>query len=178
MLGRTAMVAVTLAILVAACAGEAVTPTVPQLDDLPGASLPPGEPAPDFSVETFDGGTFTLSQRLAEDGKPVFLNLWASWCAPCRSEMPDIDGAAGRHPEVTFLGVAVQDASGASMAFADEIGVGYPLGFDASGEVDAGYTPIGLPATFIISPDGRVVERVFGPLTGDEIDDKLAKLFG
>lgn len=164
-------------LVLVACAGEPIA-TVPQLGDVPGAGLPEGSPAADFTVDTFGGPSFTLSQRLAEDGRPVFLNLWASWCAPCRAEMPDIDQAASRHPDVTFLGVAVQDASGPSMKFAAEIGVDYPLGFDESGEVDAGYAPRGLPATFIISSGGRVVDSILGPLTGDEIDEKLAEHFG
>jgi cytochrome c biogenesis protein CcmG, thiol:disulfide interchange protein DsbE len=174
---RYTLAAVAVAILLAACGGEPGA-TVPQLEDVPGADLPAGEPAADFTVETFDGHTFTLSQHLAEVGKPVFLNLWASWCAPCRNEMPDIDDAATRHPEVTFLGIAVQDAARPSMDFAEEIGVKYALGFDESGEVDAGYAPPGLPATFIISTNGRVVERIFGPLTVDQIDEKLAAHFG
>ena len=175
MLARVALVAV-LALAGTACSTTAET--VPQLGDLPGGALPAGEPAADFSVETFDGTTFTLSRHLADDGRPVFLNLWASWCAPCRAEMPDIDEAAVRNPGVAFIGVAVKDELSKSRDFADEIGVTYPLGFDETREVDEAYAPIGLPATYIISSNGRIVERIFGPLTGEQIDEKLADHFG
>ena len=176
MLARVVLVTV-FALSGAAC--STTGDTVPQLGDLPGGgAIPQGEAAVDFSVETFDGPTFTLSQHLADDGRPVFLNLWASWCGPCRAEMPDIDEAATRNTDVAFIGVAVKDELGKSRDFADEIGVAYPLGFDESREVDEGYAPIGLPASYIISSDGQIVERVFGPLTGDQIDEKLAQHFG
>ncbi len=175
MLARVALVA---AIALAATTCTTTSDTVPQLGDLPGGALPTGEPAADFSVETFDGTTFTLSEHLAEDGRPVFLNLWASWCGPCRAEMPDIDEAARHNAGIAFIGVAVKDELSKARDFADEIGVSYPLAFDETGEVDEGYAPIGLPATYIISSDGRVVERIFGPLTGVQIDEKLAEHFG
>jgi len=135
-------------------------------------------PAPDFAVPTAGGGTFRLSTHLAEDSRPVFLNLRASWCFPCRQEMPAIDAAARRHPEVLFLGVAVQDARGDAEAFVEEIGIEYPIGFDEDGTVNRAYSPLGLPATYLIDGDGTVVARIFGGLTGEEIDARLARHLG
>ena len=162
-------------LVIASCATE--SDSLPQLGDLAGAA-PAGEPAADFSVMTFDGATFTLSDHLATDGRPVFLNLWASWCAPCRAEMPDIDEAAANNTGVVFIGVAVKDVEDKSRDFADEIGVGYPLAFDETREVDEGYLPPGLPATYFISSDGEIVERFFGPLTAEQIEEKLTTHFG
>jgi thiol-disulfide isomerase/thioredoxin len=173
---RTALAIAAVALVAAACSTDTVAP--PQLADVPGAELPSGERAPDFTVVTFDGATFSLSEHLANDGRPVFLNLWASWCAPCRAEMPDLDAAATANPGVAFIGVAVQDVEGKSQDFADEIGVGYPLAFDEDREVDNAYAPIGLPASYIISTDGILVERIFGPLTGAQIEEKLEAHFG
>jgi thiol-disulfide isomerase/thioredoxin len=172
----------TTAIIAAACTPSPAQP-LPDLGDLPGASTNQGEVAADFTVPTFDGATwhgpaFTLSEHLADDGRPVFLNLWASWCGPCRAEMPDIDAAAARHPEVQFVGVAVKDDRGAAREFAIEIGVGYLLAFDEGDVVDDGYLPFGLPATYFISADGDILEQIFGPLTGEQIDEKLAAHFG
>lgn len=171
-----AVVPIAVALIAAGCSDSTEGP--PQLSDLAGAVQPAGETAADFSVMTFDGATFTLSEHLATDGRPVFLNLWASWCGPCRAEMPDIDDAAAHNTGIAFIGVAVKDEFDKSQDFADEIGVGYPLGFDESRDVDDGYAPIGLPASYIISSDGLLVERVFGPLTGDQIEEKLADHFG
>ena len=81
-----------------------------------------GDMAPDFTVTLLDGTEFRLSRHLADDGRPVILNLWASWCAPCRAEMPAIDAAARTHTDVYFLGVAVDDDAVAAIRFAEEIG--------------------------------------------------------
>ena len=82
-----------------------------------------------------DGGEFSLSEHLADDGRPLILNLWASWCIPCREEIPEIDRVAAEHPEVAFLGVAVEDQEPAARQFAEEVGVSFPLGFDDTGNV-------------------------------------------
>ncbi len=134
--------------------------------------------APDFSVPTNTGTAFTLSHHLAEDGRPVILNLWASWCFPCRAEMPAIDAFATAHPEVAVIGVAVQDDVVAAEEFAEEIGVAYPLGFDEKDEVNDEYRPLGLPATFFISADGTIAKRHFGTVTEESLAADVAELFG
>ncbi len=157
--------------------------TIGTLPDLAALGLEDNGPsaaamAPDFTVPTRDGGTFTLSEHLANDGRPVFLNLWASWCPPCRAEMPAIQQASIDHPDVLFIGVSVQDDRVAAQAFADEIGITYTIGYDDDNVVDAGYAPLGLPATYLISADGEIVERLFGGLTEQQIEDRLAAAFG
>lgn len=137
----------------------------------------PKEIAPIFAVETVDG-TFDLSEHLANDGRPVFLNLWASWCFPCREEMPAIDASAAAHPEVAFVGVSVQDSRDDAEAFGEEIGVTYTLGFDDDGSVDDAYQPLGLPASYIISSDGIILERIFGKVTEEDLAEKFSGHFG
>jgi peroxiredoxin len=92
--------------------------------------------------------------------------------------MPAIDAAATAHPEVEFVGVAVQDSEDDATEFADEIGVGYLLGFDSDGEVENSYSPLGLPASYIISGDGVIVERIFGKVTEEDLAEKFEKHFG
>jgi thiol-disulfide isomerase/thioredoxin len=135
------------------------------------------ETAPSFALETMVGETFDLQDGIAATGQPVVLNLWASWCAPCRTEMPAIDTASQEHPEVTFVGVVVQDTYDAAVAFAEEIGVTYTLAFD-DGTVEDAYPVLGLPATFFIDSNGTIVKRHFGVVTVDSLDTDIADLFG
>ncbi len=124
----------------------------------------PDAQAPNFEVDLLEGGTFRLSDHLASDRRPVILNLWASWCLPCRAEMPEINTFAAAHPEVLVLGVAVDDTRAEAQEFADEVGVSYPLAFD-EGSMRREYPSFGLPATFVIDTQGRIVESVDGVVT-------------
>ncbi|MGH3649200.1 MAG: TlpA family protein disulfide reductase [Acidimicrobiia bacterium] len=136
----------------------------PQTSELSATGSEVGESAPDFTVGLFDGTVFTLSSHLADDGRPVVLNFWASWCVPCRVEMPAIDTVARQRPDILFLGVAVQDTETTAQAFSDEIGVGYPLGYDSDGTILESYPILGLPATWYITGDGVVAGQWFGQL--------------
>lgn len=135
------------------------------------------EIAPEFAVETFDGTEWSLSGHIANDGRPVFLNLWASWCYPCREEMPAIDEASKLHPDVAFVGIAVQDTESDARSFSEEIAVSYPLAFD-EGPVEDAYNPLGLPASYIISEDGVILEQIFGKVTQEDLTEKFAEHFG
>ena len=133
------------------------------------------EPAPDFTVRTFDGGTFTLSQAIAS-GRPVVVNFWASWCLPCRKEMPVLDAAAQARPEFSFVGVAVDDTEDAARAFADEVTVDYPLGWDSADVIGPRYDAVALPLTVVISGDGRIVGRKAGELDAGSMEALLSVL--
>ena len=165
------------ALVVTACTSDA-TPTTTHGLDAPDNGVKDLEIAPLFTVPTADGGTFSLDQHLASDGRPVFLNLWASWCFPCRSEMPAIDAASKTHTDVMFIGVSVQDIQSDAETFLDEIGVGYAIGFDDERQVDDSYRPLGLPASYIISSDGVILERIFGEVTEESLAEKFEQYFG
>jgi thiol-disulfide isomerase/thioredoxin len=149
--------------------------------DAPRRQVPlPGSPgngvaAPEFTVTLFDGTDFDLADHIANDGRPVLLNLWASWCPPCRAEMPHFNEAAPDHPGAVVLGVAVDDDPAAARAFAEEISIDYPIGAD-DGTVDAAFAPAGLPATYLIDGEGRLERIVFGQITRDQIEALLAGL--
>jgi thiol-disulfide isomerase/thioredoxin len=139
-------------------------------------AAPSAGSAADFALTLFDGTPFDLGEHLATDGRPVFLNFWASWCPPCRQEMPDISAAAAATPGVQFLGIAVSDDPAAAAAYAGEIDLAYPLGADTTGVIEAQYPSPGLPATFLISGDGRIVGTYFGLMSPDVIDRLVAEL--
>ncbi|MFZ0015389.1 MAG: TlpA disulfide reductase family protein [Acidimicrobiia bacterium] len=123
-----------------------------------------GGPAPDFTVEVIEGAPFTLSDVR---GQPVVLNFWASWCGPCREEIPAISAYAAANPNVQVIGVAVEDVEQASRDFAAEIGARYPLALGTNAVEDA-YPRIGLPATYIIDENG-VVTEIFNGIVDEDI---------
>lgn len=152
--------------------------TTSGLQSIGSGNLGTADQAPDFTVPTIDGASFALYDHLTSSGEPVLLNLWASWCLPCRAEMPALNDAAARHPNVEFVGVAVQDDPVAAENFAKEIGVGYTIGFDNREEVYTSYETFGLPMTYIISGQGVILEVIIGEVDGARIDTALATWFG
>lgn len=129
-----------------------------------------GRPAPDFEVELLSGGHWGLSEHLRDDGRPLVVNLWASWCVPCRTEMPDIDEFARANPDIAVLGVAVEDRREAASAFAAEVGVGYPLAL-GDGAFEQAYPRIGLPVTYFIDSSGVVISLRNGIVTVSTLED-------
>jgi cytochrome c biogenesis protein CcmG/thiol:disulfide interchange protein DsbE len=130
-----------------------------------------GEPAPDFDVPLLDGGRFVLSEQLASEDRPVVLNLWASWCGPCRVETPDISAFAEANPDVKVIGVAVEDTVSGADAFAEEFAPVYDLAFGTD-KFDAAYPRLGLPATYVIGPDG-VIDQLFNGIVNEDVLEGL-----
>ena len=168
----------TLLVLALALFATACTSSDGDLADADPVDSADAELAPRFVVPTPEGGTFSLDEHLASDGRPVFLNLWASWCFPCREEMPAIDRASKVHTDVAFIGVSVTDNRPDAEAFVEEIQVTYQIGFDDDGGVDNEYRPLGLPASYIISSEGVILERIFGIVTEEDLAEKFAEHFG
>jgi thiol-disulfide isomerase/thioredoxin len=154
--------------------GPDSTPTLPDLAALSSEAPQPDDAAPDFSVRTVDGGTFTLGEHIATDGRPVLLNLWATWCPPCRAEMPLLQEASERHPEVRFVGIAIDDSEDEVTAFTSEVGVDYVIGLDDEDVVRDAYPVLGMPATFLIDPEGSIVDSHIGILTEESLEAMLA----
>ena len=113
-----------------------------------------GETAPDFTVEVIGGGEFILSEQR---GRPVVVNFWASWCEPCRVEIPDISEFADDNPDVIVVGVAVQDAEQTARDFAGEVEATYPLALGTE-DIEDAYPTFGLPATYVLNEEGVVIE--------------------
>lgn len=105
-----------------------------------------------------------VRQRLAASERPVLLNVWASWCAPCRSEAPLLLAAHREHGDrVDFLGVTVRDSQPGARAFIEEFGLdGFDHLFDATGAVPADLGGRGVPITFFFAPGGQLVRMHSG----------------
>lgn len=128
-----------------------------------------GQPAPALAVTLFDGEVFDLVEHVRQDRGPVLLNLWASWCLPCREEFPALSDFADANPGVTVVGVAVRDQEGHARDFATEMQPSFLVGWDADGAIGDAYPAFALPATFVIDPDGRVSEIILAQLTPERL---------
>jgi peroxiredoxin len=135
-----------------------------------------GRAAPDFVLETADGGRLRFSDLR---GKPVLVNFWASWCTPCRKEMPEIVRAYGerRASGLEVVAVDLQENDDEVRRFADDFGMTFPIVIDRTGGVgDAwriGGPTQGIPSSYFIDRDGIVRARVFGPLTQQTLAEDL-----
>lgn len=131
---------------------------------LPAAALAAMPTQPHLRVTTLDGKTFDLT---AQRGHWVIVNYWATWCAPCIKEMPDISHFVATHKQVRAIGLAYQDSDAADIkAFLREHPVVYPIAQVTLDKPLADFDqPRGLPTTWLINPQGEVAAHIVGPLT-------------
>jgi peroxiredoxin len=114
-----------------------------------------GLPAPDFALKSSSGENLRLSEYR---GDVVMINFWATWCGPCRQEMPLLDELYSRYQRVGFslLGVNIDDDSGRAMDMIDELGVTFPVLFDSRKEVSRLYEVDAMPVTVLVGREGNV----------------------
>ncbi|HEY3366529.1 MAG TPA: TlpA disulfide reductase family protein [Symbiobacteriaceae bacterium] len=136
----------------------------------PGAAAQPrpGYRAPALTLVDLQGQPVSLE---AYRGRAVFLNFWASWCPPCRLEMPEIERLAASLPEgtaVLTVNATTRESGGPATvaAFLRSTGYTFPVALDQAGQAEAAYGVVSFPTSLFISPDGVVTARVNGPLTG------------
>ena len=145
------------------CSGQAQGPEI-------------GKLAPDFELSSLDGQVVSLSDFL---GKPVFLNFWATWCGPCRFEMPFIqkmyEGLSGEG--LVVLAVNVQENPTAVREFVESFGLTFPVLLATNSEVPLAYNIRGIPATFFIDENGIIQDIKIGAFASEvEIASRLNKI--
>ena len=149
-------------------------PARPQARPLPPAPAV-GHPAPEFALAALDGTPFILSDLR---GTPVVLNFWATWCPPCRDELPELQAASVRLAgQVEFVGVNQAETRGQVEAFAGEFGLTFKIPLDTRADASRLYGVRSLPTTFFIDRDGIVRRLTIGPLTEATLAQLLRSIY-
>lgn len=137
-----------------------------------------GGPAPTFELPNLVRGEGPISLA-SYRGRPVVLNFWASWCDPCRREMPAFEAAHRRLGDrVAFLGIDRQDARDDGLKMRAQTRVTYPSAYDVDGSLDQAYRLRGMPSTIFLAADGRILAHVSGEVTAGRLDGLLSELYG
>tara|TARA_R110002096_G_scaffold6409_2_gene29729 strand:+ start:48615 stop:49112 length:498 start_codon:yes stop_codon:yes gene_type:complete len=136
-----------------------------------------GQQAPDFALKSSTGENLRLSEYR---GDVVMINFWATWCGPCRQEMPLLDELYSRYERVGFnlLGVNIDDDSRRAMQMIEELGVNFPVLFDARKEVSKLYEVEAMPVTVLVDREGNVryVHHGYKPGYEDKYLDQVRSL--
>ena len=140
-----------------------------------GGAVPLNKPAPNFTVTTIDGKQLSINDLR---GKTVVLNIWASWCVPCRDEAGELNRSYALYKDrnVVFVGIAWNDNDGEVRKFIEQYRVPYAIALDAEGRIaiDLGIT--GVPETFLINTEGQLTQKWVGPITSAQLNGLLAPM--
>jgi thiol-disulfide isomerase/thioredoxin len=169
-------------VLLSACTPEANT-TAPQekttvTQPKAEAAAPVEKPVaknsefPSLKIKTFDNKNFDLAEHR---GKWVIVNFWATWCGPCKTEIPEFNKLDKARDDVDFIGLAYEEIERPDMeAFLKIVPINYPIAildvYNPPVDFD---TPAGLPLTYVIAPDGKVASKFLGPVTSQELEKVL-----
>lgn len=154
-------------------AGPATGPLDPAPGSLPDGGAVPATLPPATLAGFGDGDPVELA---AYRGRPLLVNFWATWCAPCVDEMPALQAVyAEVDDQMAFLGVDVRDAPANAEPFVEELGITYDLAVDADGDYYRDLGSRGMPTTLLVDADGRIVDHHTGALTAEQLRELLAR---
>ena len=142
-----------------------------------GTGAPPATQYPALVVTTIDGESWDLADRR---GRWVVVNFWATWCAPCLKEMPELSALDAMREHIEVIGLAYEDTDAATLrGFLEAHPVVYPVAIVDTFEPPPDLpTPRGLPLTCLVDPDGRMVRTFLGPVTAAELEQAIAEAGG
>lgn len=141
-------------------------------DSAPPALLKLGQTPPDFTLLLPDGRHATLSDL---KGRPVLINFWATWCPPCRAEMPELLQAARDYPDLVMLAVNVNESATEVSQFAEQFRMDVPVVIDPQGAISNRYNVSGLPTSIFLHPDGTIIDVRPGAINRQVIDAVLQR---
>ena len=125
--------------------------------------------------ELLEGGNSSLGAHV---GKPMLVNFFASWCAPCVAEMPDLEALHQEYGDrVVFIGLDTQEKADAGRKIVQKTGVTYEIGRDPDGALFTAFGGLGMPTTVLIRPDRTIAERHSGALNADRLRSMIDKAF-
>jgi cytochrome c biogenesis protein CcmG/thiol:disulfide interchange protein DsbE len=137
-----------------------------------------GHAAPDFTAPVWNGASGQTVHLADLKGKPVVLNFWASWCAPCKEEMPTLQAGYDKYQAsgVVFIGLAFNDTKENGQPFLEKYKITYLAGPDSDGKTSIAYGVTGVPETVFIGRDGRVVSKTPGGVSAEQLDAGIQQL--
>lgn len=148
-------------------------------DKSPAAGADAGDPVAalmQMQLPDLDGASNSLA---GWKGQPMVVNFWATWCAPCVKEMPELDALQKKYPHVRFVGIGVDSAAN-MQKFVQKVRVSYPLWVIGPGAIDTlrklGNPSGGLPFTIVFNADGGITRKILGEIQPDDLDSTLAGL--
>lgn len=156
------------------------TPDINEIQNWRASAPAVGMQAPDFQLLTRSGDELQLSNY---QGRAIILNFWASWCPPCRSEMPAMQRVYNKYQDQGLIVIAVNatnsDSINRANEFADANSLKFPIVYDLDGAVNADYRVSSLPTTFFITPSGVIDEIVIGgPMSEALLSTRIENLLG
>ncbi len=164
-------------LLVALFGGLWINATRVAAEDVNPTGRPPspdiGHPAPDFELTTPNGETLRLSSL---EGQVVVLNFWATWCPPCRAEIPALQGIYESSDNVVVVGVNAQESRAEVQSFMQSLDADYPVVLDTNGAVNRTYLVRALPTTYFIDERGVIVDVFGGPLSQPLLERKVSEI--
>lgn len=180
----SSVILATLVIAAAGCdrgsettASAPAVPVVAEAEPVAGPASAGDTAVPELRIATLDGTQYDLAEHR---GRWVVVNFWATWCAPCLKEMPELSALESMREHIDVIGLAYEEIEPADMrAFLEKHPVSYPIAIVDVADPPAAFdTPRGLPMTYLIAPDGRVAEKFLGPVTAEEIEHAIANAGG